>query len=123
MNLLTHLGIESLHVSKDKVILRMPVLPVVHQPMGFLHGGASVTLAETAASLGALEHCGEQQIPVGLEINANHLRPMSSGWLVATAQPIHSGRSTMVWDIRLTNQDTEKLICIARCTIAIKSVE
>lgn len=113
------LGIELVELSKEKIVARMPVEKRVHQPFGLLHGGASVVLAETVASIGAWMNVGESgKAAVGLEINANHLRGKRDGVVTATAVPIHLGRATHVWEIRLTDE-AGKLICISRCTMAI----
>ena len=113
------LGIEHQEVTKEKIVLTMPVTPKTHQPWGSLHGGVSVVLAETAATMGAVMNIDqEKQFAVGLEINANHIRPMRDGILTATATPVHIGRAASVWEIRMTDEKG-KLICIARCTMAI----
>jgi 1,4-dihydroxy-2-naphthoyl-CoA hydrolase len=113
------LDIEFLHVSKEKVVARMPVQRKVHQPFGLLHGGASVVLAETVASVGALVSVRDSgKVAVGLEINANHLRGKREGIVTATATPLHSGRATHVWEIRIVDEN-DKLVCISRCTLAI----
>jgi 1,4-dihydroxy-2-naphthoyl-CoA hydrolase len=104
----------------DRVVATMPVDHRTRQPYGLLHGGASVALAETAASIGtALNIDTTKQYAVGLEINANHLRSKQDGVVTAVATPIFKGRTTMVWDIRITDEQ-EKLICISRCTVAIR---
>jgi uncharacterized protein (TIGR00369 family) len=114
-----HLGIELKEVSKEKVVATMPVERRVHQPFGLLHGGASVVLAETVASIGAWMHAHEAgKAAVGLEINANHLRGKRDGIVTATATPLHLGRATHVWEIRLTDE-AGKLVCISRCTMAL----
>jgi uncharacterized protein (TIGR00369 family) len=114
-----HLGIELKEVSKEKVVATMPVERRVHQPFGLLHGGASVVLAETVASIGAWMHAHEAgKAAVGLEINANHLRGKRDGVVTATATPLHLGRATHVWEVRLTDE-AGKLVCISRCTMAV----
>ncbi|WP_018086130.1 hotdog fold thioesterase [Desulfurispora thermophila] len=113
------LGIEIEKATPDEVVLTMPVDERTHQPFGILHGGASVVLAESAASIGAYLNCDpSRQTAVGLEINANHIRPKRSGTVRARAVPLHKGRSTMVWEIKITDEQ-EKLICVSRCTMAI----
>jgi 1,4-dihydroxy-2-naphthoyl-CoA hydrolase len=113
------LEIEVLEASPDKVVATMPVQPKVHQPFGLLHGGASVALAETVASIGAFLSVAEQGMTaVGLEINANHLRGVRDGLVTATAMPIHKGRTTQVWNIEIKDEN-EKMVCISRCTLAI----
>ncbi|MFZ5648570.1 MAG: hotdog fold thioesterase [Bacillota bacterium] len=113
------LGISSEVLTPDLVVMTMPVDARTHQPLGLLHGGASVVLAETAASTGTYLNLNPQkQLPVGLEINANHLRSKRSGLVKARAIPLYKGRTTMVWEIKITDEE-EKLICISRCTMAI----
>ncbi len=117
--MMEHLGIEYLEVGEDFLKARMPVDRRTHQPYGILHGGASVVLAETLGSLGAyLCVDPERKKAVGLEINANHLRPVSEGWVTGVAKPIHIGRSTQLWEIRIFN-DQQKLVCISRHTVAV----
>lgn len=112
------LGIETIELTPERVVMKMPIGPRVHQPYGILHGGASVVLAESAASIGAVLHCNlEEKYPVGLEINANHIRSKKDGYVVAEAVPLHKGRTTMVWDIKIRDEQ-EKLISVSRCTIA-----
>lgn len=106
-------------LTPDRVVCKMPVGPKTWQPYGLLHGGASVALAETAASVGtALNIDKETHFAVGLEINANHVKGKRDGIVTATATPLHKGRTTMVWDIRITDEE-DKLICVSRCTVAI----
>ena len=113
------LGIQILEISDDRVIATMPVDERTHQPFGILHGGASIALAETAASLGAAGRIDREQfVAVGQEINGNHLRRKSEGMVTATAVPVHVGRSSQVWSIAITDEQG-RLVCISRCTIAI----
>jgi 1,4-dihydroxy-2-naphthoyl-CoA hydrolase len=113
------LEIDVLEASPEKVIATMPVQPKVHQPFGLLHGGASVALAETVASIGAFLSVADQGLmAVGLEINANHLRGVRDGIVTATATPIHKGRTTQVWNIEIKDENN-KMVCISRCTLAI----
>lgn len=113
------LEIEVLEGTKDRVVAKMPVQPKVHQPFGFLHGGASVALAETVASIGAYLNVAENgETAFGLEINANHIRPKRDGIVTATATPLHRGKTTHVWDIQITDE-AGKLVCVSRCTVAI----
>jgi 1,4-dihydroxy-2-naphthoyl-CoA hydrolase len=117
--LLTTLGIEVIEAGKQRVVARMPVGPKVHQPFGLLHGGASVALAETVASTGAWMNVDrERETIVGIEINANHMRGKRDGVVTAVATPVHVGRRTQVWEIRITDEE-EKVVCISRCTIAV----
>ena len=117
--MMEHLGIEFTAVGEDSISATMPVDSRHHQPYGLLHGGASVALAETLGSVAA--HCSidaETQYSVGLEINANHLKSVRDGLVTGTAKPIHRGRSTHVWEIKLTNAE-EQLVCISRITMSI----
>ncbi|GGR07478.1 hotdog fold thioesterase [Deinococcus ruber] len=117
--LIEHLGMTFSEASGQRVVAHMPVERRVQQPMGLLHGGASVALAETVASLGASLNVAERgMVAVGLEINANHLRGVSGGSVTATGTPIFQGRSTEVWQIELVDE-RGKLVCTSRCTLAI----
>lgn len=118
--MLEALGIKAITLTPEKVVLEMPVGPSTHQPLGFLHGGASVALAESAASIGGtLNLNSENEATFGMEINANHLRSKKDGIVRAIAEPIHIGRRTMVWEINIVDEQ-EELICISRCTLAVK---
>lgn len=113
------LGIEFLEIGDDFISARMPVNEKTHQPYGILHGGASVVLAETLGSVASnLIVNSEKYIAVGLEVNANHLRPVKSGFVKGICKPIHIGGKTHVWDIRLYD-DRGKMNCISRLTVAI----
>ena len=112
------LGIETVLVTPDKVIMRVEVGPKVHQPYGILHGGVSALLAEGAASIGGAVSVGPHQIVVGTELNCSHLRPMTDGILTATALPVRKGRNVHVWSIELTDEE-DRLICVARCTLQV----
>lgn len=114
------LGIQFQTVTRQVLTATMPVNSRTVQPMGYLHGGASVAMAETMISLGAILNIEtEGQTAVGLEINANHLRPVAEGRQVTgTARPIHIGSTTQVWETRLTDEK-DKLVCISRGTLAI----
>lgn len=113
------LGIEFGDITPDRVTATMPVHAATHQPFGQLHGGASVVLAESVASVGTWHLIDqENEIAVGLEINANHLRGKQEGIVTAIGIPLHKGRTTMVWDIKIVDEE-EKLICVSRCTVAI----
>lgn len=115
------LGIELTALTAEYLEGRMPVDGRTHQPMGLLHGGASVALAETLGSIGAATRLPDRtrQACVGLEINANHLRGVKSGFVVGRARPLHVGRSTQVWEIKITEEGTDKLVCISRITMAV----
>jgi uncharacterized protein (TIGR00369 family) len=113
------LGIEILELSGDRVVATMPVDDRTRQPFGILHGGASIALAETVASLGATARVDRDRfVAVGQEINGNHLRAKSEGVVRATAVPIHAGRSSQVWSIEIADE-TGRLVCISRCTMAV----
>ncbi len=113
------LGITLVEASQERVVATMPIGPHHHQLVGYLHGGVSVLLAETVASVGSALHIDtERQMAFGLEINANHLRPKRDGTLISVATPIHLGRTTHIWNIRITDEN-DKLVCISRCTVAV----
>jgi 1,4-dihydroxy-2-naphthoyl-CoA hydrolase len=117
--LLGSLGIEITDLQKGKVTATMPVDERTRQPFGLLHGGASVALAETVASVGAFELVDkENEVVVGLEINANHIRAKKDGMVTAVGTVLHQGKTTMVWDIKITDEE-ENLICVSRCTMAV----
>jgi 1,4-dihydroxy-2-naphthoyl-CoA hydrolase len=119
-NTLLHaLGIEIVTLEKGKVVATMPVDERTKQPFGLLHGGASVALAETVASIGAYELVDkETEAIAGLEINANHVKGKRDGMVTATATVLHQGKTTMVWDIKITDEK-DQLICVSRCTMAV----
>ena len=113
------LGVRLSEVTKEKVVLTLPITPKTHQPWGYLHGGVSVLLAETAATMGATMNINqENELAYGIEINANHIRSKREGTLTATATPVHIGHTISVWEISITDE-LEKLICQSRCTLAI----
>ena len=113
-----HLGIEFTELGANHLIGRMPVDSRTRQPFGILHGGASVLLAETLVSCAATFVAAPGKACVGMEINANHLRPVTSGWVTGTARPISLGRRNQVWEVRIVD-DNDKLVCISRCTMAV----
>lgn len=113
------LGLKWVEIGGDYLKLSMPVIDATRQPYGYLHGGASCALAETIGSVGsALIIDREKYFCVGLEINANHLRSISEGWVTAKAIPLHIGKSTHVWDIKIYDEK-ERLVCVSRLTVAI----
>lgn len=115
------LGMEWVDIGEDYLKMSMPVDDKTRQPYGFIHGGASCALAETIGSVAsALVINLEKYYCVGMEINANHLRSVSKGIVTATARPLHLGRNTHVWDIRL-HDEQDKLFCVSRLTVAILS--
>jgi len=114
-----YLGIEITEVGEDYLMARMPVDHRTRQPYGLLHGGASVALAETLGSIGAAFVIDRTQFQcVGLEINANHIRGVREGFVTGTTRPLHLGKTTHVWEIRITD-DRDKLVCVSRITVAI----
>jgi 1,4-dihydroxy-2-naphthoyl-CoA hydrolase len=112
------LGIEFLEVGDDFIRARVPVDHRTKQPYGLLHGGVSVVLAETLGSCGAAYSAPEGHRAVGLDINANHLKGATSGWVTGTTRPVHIGRTTQVWQIELKN-DAGELTCVSRITMAV----
>ncbi|MGE5223054.1 MAG: hotdog fold thioesterase [Omnitrophica WOR_2 bacterium] len=115
------IGIDFIEIGDNFIRARMPVDQRTIQPAGILHGGASVALAETLGSVAA-NLCVDdtKHVCVGLEINANHIRSMRSGWVFGIATPVHLGSTTQIWDIRITNQQ-DQLVCISRLTMAVLS--
>jgi len=116
--LVEHLGIRITEIGDDYLVGTMPVDARTHQPMGILHGGASVALAETLGSMAA-NLCIDfrQFVCVGQEINANHIRPVSSGLVTGTARPVHIGKRSQVWQIEI-HDERQRLVCISRITLA-----
>ncbi len=112
------LPLEFEQVAPERVVMTMRVDHRTHQPMGVLHGGASLVLAESAASTGANLVCPAGMVAVGLEINANHVRPKTEGVVRATAVPVHVGRTTQVWSVEIRDE-AGKIVCVARCTLAV----
>ena len=113
-----HLGIEFVEVGDDFIKARVPVDQRTKQPYGLLHGGVSVVLAEALGSCGAAYAAPEGHRCVGLDINANHLKSATSGWVTGITRPVHIGRSTQVWQIELRN-DAGELTCVSRITMAV----
>lgn len=113
-----HLGMEFLEVGDDFITARVPVDARTRQPYGLLHGGVSVVLAETLGSCGAAFSCPPGHRAVGLDINANHLKGATIGWVTGTTRPVHIGRTTQVWQIDLEN-DAGELTCVSRITMAV----
>ena len=117
--LAAHLGIEITAKGEDYLEAKMPVDHRTHQPMGLLHGGASVALAETLGSIAA--YCtldNTTKTCVGLEINANHIKAVKSGFVIGVARAVHIGQRTQVWEIKISNEQKE-LICVSRITMAV----
>ncbi|WP_188453991.1 hotdog fold thioesterase [Virgibacillus oceani] len=117
--LMESLGIEVKTIEKDLVIMTMPVDKRTHQPAGYLHGGANAALAETAASVGAYVNADPEKFNIfGIEINANHVKSKREGIVTAKAIPLHRGKTTMVWEIKIVDE-SNNLICVSCCTIGI----
>lgn len=117
--LMEALEMELLTTKKDKVEIKMPVNEKTKQPMGFLHGGASVALAESAASIAAYLNTDPERFTVfGIEINANHIKSKREGWVTGKAEPVHIGSTTMVWNVRIVDEE-DRLISVSRCTIGV----
>ena len=118
-NILEHLEIEVVEIGDDFVRGKMPVDHRTHQPLGILHGGASVVLAESLGSIASnLVVDSTKQYAVGMEVNANHLRPVSKGYVHGTAKAVHIGRKSHVWSIEITN-DEGKMVCMSRLTMMV----
>lgn len=117
--MVTHLGIEITEIGENYLVGKMPVDHRTHQPLGMLHGGASVVLAETLGSIGAAMTLNlEKQYCVGLDINANHIKSARQGFVYGKAVPLHIGRKTQVWEIKINNESAE-LVCVSRLTMAV----
>lgn len=114
----TTLGITYDEATGERVVASLRVTPAVHQPAGLLHGGASVVLAESVASVGATLSVLPEKMAVGLEINANHVRSVRSGVIRAVGEPLHQGRATQVWRIEIRDEK-QRLVCVSRCTLAL----
>lgn len=113
------LGIELVELTDERVVATMPVDDRTRQPFGILHGGASIALAETVASFGAVLRIDRERfVAVGQEINGNHLRGKTEGVVTATAVPVHVGRTSQVWAIEIADE-AGRLVCVSRCTMAI----
>jgi 1,4-dihydroxy-2-naphthoyl-CoA hydrolase len=118
--LMQFLGVQIVETWPERVVLTMEVTPKVHQYVGIMNGGVSLYLAETAASIGVVASADLTKVtPVGVEINANHIRAVSKGMLTVTATPIFPGRTMSIWQIEITN-DRGKLICTSRCSILLQ---
>jgi len=117
--LVQHLGIEFTTIGADFLEARMPVDERTMQPAGLLHGGASAALAETLGGAGAYLCLEAGQTCVGLEINANHVRPGHRGWVIGRATPLHRGRTTQVWNIMIRDEQNN-LVCVSRLTVAVR---
>jgi 1,4-dihydroxy-2-naphthoyl-CoA hydrolase len=120
--LVKNLGIEYVETEPERVVMEMPVDERHLQPMGVLHGGASVVLAESVATVGAWLNCPPGKVAVGSEINASHLRPKRSGTLTATGIPVQVGRTNQVWEVEIRDENG-KPVCVSRCRLAVVDPE
>ena len=116
------LGIEHVELETERVVMTMPVDARHVQPLGYLHGGASVVLAETVATTGAWLNCPPGKVAFGSEINASHLRPKRSGTLTGVGTPVQVGSTNQVWEVRIHDEDG-KLVCVSRCRLAVVDAE
>jgi 1,4-dihydroxy-2-naphthoyl-CoA hydrolase len=116
------LGVEFVELTPERVVATMPVDERHHQPFGYLHGGVSVVLAESVASIGGYLNCPPGKAAFGAEISASHVRPKRAGTLKAVGTPAHVGRTSQVWEIRITDEN-DKTVCISRCTVAVVDAE
>lgn len=118
--LMQTLGIECVEIGTDFLVARMPVDARTHQPAGLLHGGASMALIESIGSMGSgLLLDGTQDMPVGIEINANHVRAVSSGHVRAKGKLVHAGKRTHLWQVDITDEASGKLVCTGRLTVMV----
>lgn len=118
-----HLGIRYRELDRDLVVASLEVLPHLHQPFGLLHGGASLVLAESLASIGGWLNVDERtSTVVGLEINGNHVRAVKDGTIVGRALPLHRGRTTQIWEVKIEREGDGKLVCVSRCTLAVVAI-
>ena len=117
-SLVRDLGIEYVEAEPGRVVMTMPVDGRHHQPLGFLHGGASVVLAETVATTGAWLNCPEGKVAFGSEINASHLRPKREGTLTAVGTPVQVGKTNQVWEVEIRDEEG-KMVCVSRCRLAV----
>ena len=117
--MVAHLGIEFTEIGEDYLVAKMPVDSRTHQPLGLLHGGASVALAETLGSVAATFCVNtSSQFCVGLEINANHVKSVKTGFVYGKTTSIHIGKRTQIWEVKITTERSE-LVCISRITLAV----
>ena len=118
--LMETLGIECIEIGTDFLRSRMPVSSKTHQPVGLLHGGASAALIESIGSMGSVLLIDvNKEVPVGLEVNANHVGSIREGWVIATGKLVHAGKRTHVWQVDIHEEGTDRLICTGRLTVMI----
>ncbi len=116
------LGVEFVELTPERVVATMPVDERHHQPFGYLHGGVSVVLAESVASVGGYLNCQPGKVAFGSEISASHVRPKKEGMLRAVGAPAHVGRRSQVWEVHITDEE-DRTVCISRCTVAVVDAE
>lgn len=116
------LGLEFEELAPERVVATMPVDERHHQPFGYLHGGVSVVLAESVASVGGYLNCPPGKAAFGSEISASHVRPKRDGMLRAVGVPAHVGRRSQVWEVRITDEN-DRTVCVSRCTVAVVDAE
>ena len=116
--LMERLGIEWIEATPERVVARMPVAGNV-QPFGVLHGGATAALVESIGSVGAWLHGGDDIVPLGIEVNVNHLRSVRNGFVTGTGTPLHAGRTTTVWDVTVTD-DEGRRTAVGRLTVLLR---
>lgn len=121
-SLVNDLGIEYVETEPERVVMTMPVDKRHLQPLGYLHGGASVVLAETVATTGAWLNCPPGKVAFGSEINASHLRPKRDGMLTAVGTPVQVGRTNQVWEVEI-HDENGKPVCVSRCRLAVVDAE
>ena len=112
------LGCNFTEITKTKLTAQINVDSRLHQPFGILHGGISVTICESLASLGSYLNVDDDHAAVGIEINANHIRQVKTGIITAIAEPLNLGKKIHLWEIKITNSEN-KLVCVSRCTVAV----
>lgn len=116
------LGVEFVELTPERIEATMPVDERHRQPFGYLHGGVSVVLAESVASIGGYLNCPPGKVAFGAEISASHVRPKKGGTLTAVGVPAHLGRTSQVWEVHITDENG-KTVCISRCTVAVVDAE
>jgi 1,4-dihydroxy-2-naphthoyl-CoA hydrolase len=117
--LIEKIGLEWVEVAPERIVARIPVESNT-QPYGLLHGGATAALCETIGSLGAALVAGPESLPVGIELNVNHIRAVRKGFVTATGVPLHSGRRIAVWDMKV-HDDDGRLVAVGRLTLALSA--
>lgn len=121
--MMEHLEISFVEITDDSIVAKMPVNANVHQPMGLLHGGANVVLIESVGSMASALLCDlKKEAPVGIEVNANHISSLKSGFVLAVGKAIHLGKSTHVWQVDIYDEESEKHLSTGRLTVLLKQM-